>query len=452
MPFGHYQKLINRAYYRMKSGEDLFGAGGGGRKGDFVTMASHDSRIGHALAEEAHKSLRRAAKVPRRIRICELGVGNGNLAATFLDRFKELDNTHNTEFYKRLDYVLGDYSEAILKDVRKSPQIEAHSNAGVTTFVNLSADAMPFRNGSLFRMISHELWDDLGTEILVKRGDKVKKVHMMPILRTGTKIRDKNGVEVVPEEFKKDFRANDPKKLERYAPSVLKGLKMSPTESDVAWENIPYSNIVKKQLKGVKEGVFMMVNTGMIRNLEAAKRALMPRRGIYHAFDYGYWSEDEVMNGISRGGGRETKVSPYKGFGGQVTSAVNLPLGKRIAEHLGFKRVAIGAESEFVSKHLGEGVISIGHLVRFHPELLEEKTGTFEYLIKDMMMGIDTSGAFEGMKRKGKPKIIHPSFYVTRNEVDRVMGTLYGKGFKKESIDSAFKVPDRRYVHMELRA
>ena len=50
--------------------------------------------------------------LPEELYVVELGVGNGNQARTWLDVFAELDRAHGRDYYRRLHYLMGDYSRA----------------------------------------------------------------------------------------------------------------------------------------------------------------------------------------------------------------------------------------------------------------------------------------------------------------------------------------------------
>jgi hypothetical protein len=63
--------------------------------------------------------------LPDELYVLELGVGNGNQARTWLDEFVQLDRRHGREYYRRLRYLMGDYSPHVLERARKA--VEHHS-------------------------------------------------------------------------------------------------------------------------------------------------------------------------------------------------------------------------------------------------------------------------------------------------------------------------------------
>ena len=56
------------------------------------------------------KELEAKNQLPAEIPILEIGVGAGTRAAAFVDRFKEYDDAQGTNYYSKLQFILGDYS------------------------------------------------------------------------------------------------------------------------------------------------------------------------------------------------------------------------------------------------------------------------------------------------------------------------------------------------------
>ena len=52
--------------------------------------------------------------LPPELYVAELGVGNGNQARTWLDEFVALSRAHSRDYYRRLHYIMGDYSPHVL--------------------------------------------------------------------------------------------------------------------------------------------------------------------------------------------------------------------------------------------------------------------------------------------------------------------------------------------------
>ena len=56
--------------------------------------------------------------LPDQLDVLELGVGNGGQARMWLDEFVELDRRHGRDYYRRLHYLMGDYSAHVLDRAR----------------------------------------------------------------------------------------------------------------------------------------------------------------------------------------------------------------------------------------------------------------------------------------------------------------------------------------------
>ncbi len=70
--------------------------------------------------------------LPEELYVVELGVGNGNQARTWLDEFARLDYQHGRDYYRRLQYLMGDYSAHVLDRARKAV---AHHGDKVSSLV-----------------------------------------------------------------------------------------------------------------------------------------------------------------------------------------------------------------------------------------------------------------------------------------------------------------------------
>ena len=104
--------------------------------------------------------------LPDELYILELGVGNGNQARTWLDEFVQLDRRHGRDYYRRLRYLMGDYSPHVLERAR---QTVAHHSERVSALV---VDAtrlditLGFLSGKAFLVYISNVYDNLPTDEL----------------------------------------------------------------------------------------------------------------------------------------------------------------------------------------------------------------------------------------------------------------------------------------------
>jgi hypothetical protein len=104
--------------------------------------------------------------LPDELYILELGVGNGNQARTWLDEFVQLDRRHGRDYYRRLRYLMGDYSPHVLERAR---QAVAHHSERVSALV---VDAtrlditLGFLSSKAFLVYISNVYDNLPTDEL----------------------------------------------------------------------------------------------------------------------------------------------------------------------------------------------------------------------------------------------------------------------------------------------
>ena len=107
----------------------------------------------------------------------ELGVGNGNQARVWLDEFLRLDRERGGQYYRRLHYLMGDYSAHVLE--RRRENVKAHAER----FSSLALDARgpPRRWASCAARRSSstsERYDNLPTDEIVRIGGHMYQVEV----------------------------------------------------------------------------------------------------------------------------------------------------------------------------------------------------------------------------------------------------------------------------------
>ena len=120
--------------------------------------------IASLLAAWDELDARRA--LPDALYIAEFGVGNGSQARTWLDTFAEMDASHGRDYYRRLHYLMGDYSPHVLERARRAV---AHHAGHVSTLV-LDATSpqltLGFLRGRTFCVYISNVYDNLPTDEL----------------------------------------------------------------------------------------------------------------------------------------------------------------------------------------------------------------------------------------------------------------------------------------------
>jgi hypothetical protein len=110
--------------------------------------------------------------LPDELYVIELGVGNGNQARTWMDEFVILDRAHGKDYYRRLHYLMCDYSPHVLKLARKTV---ADHLARVSSFVLDATEpttALGFLRYKVFLVYISNVYDNLPTEEVARIGGR----------------------------------------------------------------------------------------------------------------------------------------------------------------------------------------------------------------------------------------------------------------------------------------
>ncbi|MQA14792.1 MAG: hypothetical protein GEV09_11630 [Pseudonocardiaceae bacterium] len=123
--------------------------------------------------------------LPEELYVVELGVGNGNQAKVWLDEFAAADRAHGTEYYRRLQYLMCDYSPHVLELARKA--VTDHA-AHVSSFVldaTAPTTALGFLRGKVFLVYISNVYDNLPTEEVARIGGRSYRVEARAYLARG---------------------------------------------------------------------------------------------------------------------------------------------------------------------------------------------------------------------------------------------------------------------------
>ena len=114
-------------------------------------------------------SSRRA--LPEQLYVIELGVGNGGQARTWLDEFVELDRRHGRDYYRRLRYLMGDYSAHVLDRARQEVAHHGDHVSGLVLEATRLTGSVGFLAGKAFLVYVSNVYDNLPSdEIATIRG------------------------------------------------------------------------------------------------------------------------------------------------------------------------------------------------------------------------------------------------------------------------------------------
>jgi hypothetical protein len=109
--------------------------------------------------------------LPEELYVLELGVGNGGQARTWLDEFVELDRRHGRDYYRRLHYLMGDYSAHVLDRARQEVAHHGDHVNGLVLEATRLTGSVGFLAGKAFLVYISNVYDNLPTdEVATIRG------------------------------------------------------------------------------------------------------------------------------------------------------------------------------------------------------------------------------------------------------------------------------------------
>jgi hypothetical protein len=109
--------------------------------------------------------------LPEELYVIELGVGNGAQARTWLDEFTELDRRHGRDYYRRLHYLIGDYSAHVLDRARQEVAHYGDHVSGLVLEATRLSGSVGFLAGKVFLVYISNVYDNLPTdEVATIRG------------------------------------------------------------------------------------------------------------------------------------------------------------------------------------------------------------------------------------------------------------------------------------------
>jgi hypothetical protein len=165
--------------------------------------ANHPEAVADAVADfwTLLKDLDSHNQLPAEIFALEIGVGTGQRAAAWLERFRALDRERGTQYYPRIRFLLADYSMPTLN--RAMETVREHRE--LASF--LAVDALdPFKSLSFLRykVLSIHLtnvYDNLPTDEIVVRDGKLYFVQSRAFVSAAHATRLCESFGIAPAEF-----------------------------------------------------------------------------------------------------------------------------------------------------------------------------------------------------------------------------------------------------------
>jgi hypothetical protein len=121
--------------------------------------------------------------LPEDLHVLELGVGNGSQAHVWLDEFLRLDRElHGGAYYRRLHYLMGDYSPHVLERARTAVRHHADHVSSIVLDARWPSDALGFLREKAFLIYISNVYDNLPTDEIVRLGGHLFRVEVRAYL------------------------------------------------------------------------------------------------------------------------------------------------------------------------------------------------------------------------------------------------------------------------------
>ena len=113
--------------------------------------------------------------LPAELYVAELGVGNGSQARTWLDEFEALSAAHSRDYYRRLHYLMGDYSPHVLGRASKAVARHGDHVSALVVEATHPSVSLGFLQGKAFLVYLSNVYDTLP-------GDEIARIGGRPYL------------------------------------------------------------------------------------------------------------------------------------------------------------------------------------------------------------------------------------------------------------------------------
>jgi hypothetical protein len=120
--------------------------------------------------------------LPPELYVVELGVGNGNQARAWLDEFVTLSRAHSRDYYRRLHYIMGDYSPHVLGRARKAVAHHGDHVSALVVDATHPAVSLGFLRGKAFLVYISNVYDNLPCDEVARIGGRTYQVETRPYL------------------------------------------------------------------------------------------------------------------------------------------------------------------------------------------------------------------------------------------------------------------------------
>jgi hypothetical protein len=116
--------------------------------------------------------------LPEDLYVAEIGVGNGNQARVWLDEFVKVDRERGADYYRRLHYLMGDYSAHVLERARNNVRDHADHTSALVMDARTPSNTLGFLRSKAFLIYVSNVYDNLPTDEIVRIGGQLYSVEV----------------------------------------------------------------------------------------------------------------------------------------------------------------------------------------------------------------------------------------------------------------------------------
>jgi len=120
--------------------------------------------------------------LPEELYVLELGVGNGNQAKVWLDELRRLDRELGRDYYRRLNYLMGDYSPHVLDRARAKVRDHDERISSLVLDAIQPTQTLGFLRYKVFLVYISNVYDNLPTDEIARIGGHLFRVQVRAYL------------------------------------------------------------------------------------------------------------------------------------------------------------------------------------------------------------------------------------------------------------------------------
>lgn len=150
---------------------------------------------------ELWDSLNNRRALPEELYVLELGVGNGNQALVFLDELRRLDRERGRGYYRRLHYLMGDYSPHVLELARKKVAQHGEHVSSLALDALRPTETLGFLRYKAFLVYISNVYDNLPTDEIVRIGGHLYQVQVRAVLGAAAADALASSIDARPEQL-----------------------------------------------------------------------------------------------------------------------------------------------------------------------------------------------------------------------------------------------------------